>query len=905
MKEPKLVLFDGNAIIHRAFHALPPLTVKRTGETVGAVYGFAQMLLKVINDIKPSHCAIAFDRAAPTFRHELYDQYKANRPETPVELVNQFGRVKELVEAFHIPIFELDGYEADDVLGTLSHQAKEQGIDTIIVTGDADIMQLVNEKVNVLYPRPKGGFSNTDLFNEEEVIKKYGIKPENIADFKALKGDPSDNIPGVPGIGEKTATKLIQQFGSLENIYENIDIVKPPKTQKLLRENKDIARQSKKLATIVIDTPVTLEMADCVTSEYDRNTIVTLLRELEFSSLIRKLPQTTGFEQGSLFQVTAEPAPTDYHIIINNADLDALMQRLSSTGILSFDTETTSLNTMSAELVGISLSPAPGEAYYIPVGHVGWANVEQLSLDLVTERLKPVFADSNLTKYAHNGKYDMIILAEHGLPVSNMTFDSMIAAHLLNEQSIGLKSLAFNRIGVEMTPISELIGSGSKQLSMSQVEIQKAGIYACADADMTFQLCEILKPELEQQSLRKLFTEVEMPLVPVLVTMERHGIALDTDLLSEMSHEIGRQLIDIEGKIYGIAGHQFNINSPQQLGNVLFEEMKLPATKRKGNYSTSAAILEALREENPIIGNILDYRQLSKLKSTYIDTLPGMVNHKTGRLHTSYNQTRTATGRLSSSDPNLQNIPVRGEQGKQIRHAFIAPGNSSLLGADYSQIDLRALAHLSQDENLCAAFQHDEDIHTATASQLYGVKATEVTPDMRRLAKTVNFGVIYGMSEYGLERATELSREEASQFITAYFEKYPGIRKYLESTKQQARETGYVETLLGRKRSIAEINAPNRNVREGAERMAINMPVQGTSADIIKVAMINLDKEMNKRNLKSKMMLQVHDELVFEVPQSELAEMQELVPELMTGAVKLHVPVKVDTKTGSNWGEME
>jgi len=561
---------------------------------------------------------------------------------------------------------------------------------------------------------------------------------------------------------------------------------------------------------------------------------------------------------------------------------------------------------MSAQLVGISLSPARGEAYYIPVGHVGWEQVEQLPIQQVIDRLKSPLADANLAKLAHNGKFDMMVLAECGITVNNLTFDTMVAAHLLGEKSLGLKSLAFSKLNIEMTPISELIGSGAKQISMSQVEVSKVADYACADADITGQLAELLSAELHQQGLWQLFSEVEMPLVPVLLLMERNGIALDTELLRKMSHQLGEQLIKLESEIFSYAGHQFNINSPQQLGSVLFDELKLPpGRKGKSKYSTEASVLEELRGVHPIIELILEYRQLTKLKSTYIDALPSLINPKTGRVHTSFNQTRTATGRLSSSEPNLQNIPIRGELGRQIRRAFIAPHGSCLLAGDYSQIDLRALAHLSQDPGLLSAFQQDEDIHAATAAQLSGVDTSKVTPDMRRLAKTVNFGVIYGMSEYGLEQATELSREEAAQFIAAYFEKYPKVKQYLESTKEQARETGYVQTMLGRRRFIPEINSSNRQVREAAERMAINMPVQGTSADIIKVAMINLCREMAKRQLKSKMLLQVHDELVFEIPEGELETMRQLVPEVMSTALKLSVPLKVDTKMGNNWGEME
>jgi len=903
MDKPLLVLFDGNALLHRAFHALPPLTLRKSGEMVGAVYGFAQMLLKVINELKPSHYAIAFDMKGPTFRHKLFDQYKAHRPETPEELVEQLGRVRELVEAFHIPVFELESYEADDLLGTLSHQASQKDVDTIIVTGDADAMQLVSPGVKVLYPKPRRAFSDTMLYDEAAVNEKYGVAPEQITDLKGLVGDPSDNIPGVAGIGAKTAVKLIGQFGSIEEIYEHIDKVEPAKLQALLKEKEAVARQSKELATIVTKMPVKLNLDDCQVSQYDRNKVTELFRELEFASLLPKLPQ---IESGKVASAEAKPPQGDYKIINSAADLDKLIKRLSAAKSFAFDIETTSLDPMSAQLVGISLSPAAGEAVYIPVGHLGLEAIEQLPLEQVIAKLKPILEDQKLAKLAHNGKYDMAVLAEYGVTVNNLGFDSMVAAYLLGEKSMGLKALAFGRLAVEMTPISDLIGAGKKAIPMSQVEIARTADYACADADMTLRLAEIFEPELHQQGLWKLFSEVELPLVPVLLHMERNGVALDSELLKQMSQRLGEQLIKVEKDIYDNVGHQFNINSPQQLSKVLFEELGLtPARKTKGGYSTGAAVLEELLGVHPIIELILDYRQLSKIKSTYIDALPGLVNKKTGRVHTSFNQTRTTTGRLSSSEPNLQNIPVRGELGKEVRRAFIAPKGSHLLSADYSQIDLRALAHLSQDKSLLAAFRHDEDIHSTTAAQVFGVEPSKVTPDMRRVAKTVNFGVIYGMSDYGLEQATGLSREEASQFIAAYFEKYPGVKYYLESTKEKARKDGYVQTILGRRRAIPEINASNRQVREAAERMAINMPVQGTSADIIKVAMINLEREIAKRRLKSKMILQVHDELIFEVPEAEGKEMKQLASESMSGAMELSVPLKVDIKTGQNWGEME
>jgi DNA polymerase-1 len=912
MEKPLLVLFDGNAIVHRAFHAFgatrsrqaTPLTVSKTGEIVSAVYGFALMLLKVLSELKPTHYAVAFDKKGPTFRHELFEKYKAQRPPMPDELVNQIGRVKQLVQTFHIPLFEIDKYEADDVLGTLSKQAEQRGIDTVIVTGDADTMQLVSPHVKVLYPKAGKAFSDTQLFDEEAVRQKYGVGPEHIADLKAMVGDPSDNIPGVPGIGEKTAVKLIQQFGSLEDVYNHLDEVTPPKVREILQNNREVARQSKELTTIVTQTPVTLNLDDCRVSQFDRKQVADFFRELEFYSLLPKLPGMEG-ESASL-NVKSSPAQGDYRIVASAADLDELVSRLSSVASFAFDTETTGLSPISAQLVGLSLALEAGRAYYIPLGHVLLDEVKQLPLSQVIDRLKPLFEDSKITKLAHNAKFDMMVLAECGLAVNGLSFDTMIAAHLLGEKALGLKALAFSKLGIEMTPISNLIGTGAKKISMAQVDIKKAADYSSADADMTFRLASVFDKELGQQGLKKLFDEVEMPLVPVLLLMERNGVAVDSAMLKEMSQHLEEQVAELEKKIYAEAKHEFNINSPQQLGKVLFDEMQLPnARKGKNRYSTEASVLEELRPAYPFVKDILEYRQLTKIKSTYIDTLPELVNPKTGRIHTSFNQTRTTTGRLSSSDPNMQNIPVRGELGGQVRQAFIAPPGLSLLAGDYSQIDLRALAHLSQDEGLLRAFRNDEDIHAATAAQLFGVEKSQVTKDMRRFAKTVNFGVIYGMSDYGLEQATELSREEAGRFIKAYFEKYPGVRKYLDDTKEKARRDGYVQTLLGRRRYIPDINSANRQVREAAERMAINMPVQGTSADIIKVAMINLYREMATRRLKSKMLLQVHDELVFEVPDEEMDTMRRLVTEVMDSAVVLSVPIKVDTKAGKNWGEMK
>jgi len=908
MEKSLLVLFDGNAIVHRAFHAFGstkyrqgrPLTVSKTGEVVSAVYGFAQMLLKVLNELKPTHYAIAFDKKGPTFRHKLFDEYKAHRPATPDELLGQLGRVRELVNAFQIPLFEMEGYEADDILGTLSRQAGEKGVDTVIITGDADTMQLISPHVKVLYPKAGRTFSDTMLFDPAAVVEKYGVGPEHIADLKSMVGDPSDNIPGIPGIGDKTAVKLIQQFGPLEEIYRRIDEVEPPRVREMLRENEAAARRSKELATIVTDMPLALDLDGYHVRRYDRQKVADLFREFEFYALLSKLPEPVRVE------VTASAPEGEYRIVSTTEALDEMAGRLAAANSFAFDTETAGLNAMTDALVGISAAAEPGQAYYVPVGHQRLDEVTQLPPEQVVGRLRPILEDTGKPKLAHNAKFDMMVLAGAGLAVRGLQFDTQIAAHLLGEKTLTLKALAFSKLAVEMTPITALIGTGAKQVSMAQVDIKRAAAYSGADADMTLRLARVLEKDLAGQGLTKLFEGVEMPLVPVLLEMEMNGIAVDTSILGEMSRGLHEQIEALRAKICAEADCEFNINSPQQLGKVLFEKLHIPTTRRgKSKYSTEASVLEELRVAFPIVADVLAYRQLTKIKSTYIDTLPCLVNPKTRRIHTSFNQTRTSTGRLSSTDPNMQNIPVRGELGGQVRQAFVAPAGSLLLAADYSQIDLRALAHLSGDESLTAAFRQNEDIHAATAARLFGVETSGVTPDMRRFAKTVNFGVIYGMSDYGLEQATELSRLEASQFIKAYFEKYPGVRKYLDGTMEKARRDGYVETLLGRRRYIPDINSANRQVREAAERMAINMPVQGTSADIIKVAMINLQREMAQRGLRSRMLLQFHDELVFEVPEGETEVMRRLSCDVMESAVKLSVPVKVDTKVGKNWGEMK
>jgi DNA polymerase-1 len=892
LEKPLLLLFDGHALVHRAFHALPSLSVSKTGEPTGAVYGFIRMLLKMLQDFKPTHLAIAFDRPAPTFRHLEFEEYKAQRPAAPEELRRQFGRVREVVKAFNIPTFELDGYEADDLLGTLSRQAAAQGFDTIIVTGDTDTMQLVSPKVKVLLPQRT--FGETILYDAAAVRQKYGVAPQQIPDLKGLKGDPSDNIPGVPGVGEKTATKLIQQFESVEGVYKHIGEVTPLKLRETLLVEEGQAKQSKRLATIDTDAPVNFEPANCQASAYERSRLLELFRELEFFTLLDKLPQ---LGEPSAQEVSL-PDKGEYILVDTISALEELMAKFShSTSFVIH------LVVERGEIVGLALSASPGEAYYLPVGHRGWESPQQLPLQQTLKLLQPLLSDTHMAKVVHDGKGITNRLVDYEVELHDLGFDTMIAAYLLGEKSVGLKALALGKLGVEITPLAEL--AAPKRGSIAEVSLPFVAKHACAEADVIGRLRPLLQKELEERELQKLFSEVEMPLISILALMERNGVALDTDLLRHMSQSLGKQLLKLEQEIYSYVGHGFNINSPQQLGRVLFGELKLPGAKKtKSGYSTDASVLDGLREVHPVVKLILEYRQLMKLRSTYIDALPALINPRTGRVHTSFNQAVTATGRLSSSDPNLQNIPIRGELGRQMRQAFIAEPPSFLVGGDYSQIDLRVLAHLSQDPRLLAAFRQDEDIHAATASEVFGVALTEVNSEMRRIAKVVNFGIIYGMSDYGLEQATELSREEAAQFIASYFQRYPKVKDYIESTKQQARKRGYVQTLLGRRRYIPELDSSNRQVREAAERMAINMPVQGTAADIIKLAMINLQREIDKRGLRSKMILQVHDELLFEVPPEELEQVKVLLRETMSQAMELSVPLKVEIKVGRNWGEM-
>ncbi|MCL2707312.1 MAG: DNA polymerase I, partial [Dehalococcoidia bacterium] len=787
---------------------------------------------------------------------------------------------------------------------------EEQGLECIILTGDADAMQLVNAHTRVLYPRTMG---EAALLDSDGVTQKYGVPPEYISDLKALKGDSSDNIPGVKGVGEKTAIKLIQQFGGLDEIYLRIDEVSPPRIQGLLRDDEDVARRCKLLATIDTNSPVELDMDAARAEHFDRDKAIMLFRELEFFKLIERLPggaisaNTTTADSSQRAILSPEQDAVvvekkDYRVVKTLDALSSLAARLCDADEFAIEVIADGAHPVSAQLVGLAFSPEVGEAYYIPLTHAGLEAGPQLSIEDVLCALSQPLSRLSAVR-AHNANFVMTAMAQARFPQMSLAFDTMLAAHLLGERSQELSGLALERLNFHIEPLPS--GAGVKRVPVCHLSVEQVAQFACACADAVGRLSYRLAQELAKQQLSGLFDDVELPLVPLLVGMQYNGVLLDTALLSGMSCRLGERLAALEREIYALAACSFNINSPKQLGEVLFEKLRLPTgQKKRGAWSTDSAVLEVLRQNFKIADCLLEFRQLSKLKSTYIDNLPVLVNTKTGRVHTSFNQTRTVTGRLSSSEPNLQNIPVRGDLGREIRKAFIAPSDHVLLSGDYSQIDLRSLAHLSKDAALISTFERGEDVHSITAAHLFSVEAKCVTSAMRRLAKAVNFGVIYGMSSYGLEQATEFSRSEADRFIAAYFDRFPGIRAYLDKTKEQARQLGYVQTILGRRRYIPDINASNRMVREASERMAINMPVQGTSADIIKVAMLHLDKYMAQRHMSSKLILQVHDELIFEVPQTELSEMQEVVPRLMEGAITLAVPVQVDIKMGYTWGQM-
>ena len=944
---PGLVLIDGHALAYRAYHALGQAMSSPDGEPTSATYGFTAMLLQVLEQYAPEHLAVTFDRGR-SGRDSLYPEYKANRAEAPADLAIQLTRIREIVAAFDIPIYELAGFEADDVIGTLARQAAEAGVETLIVTGDSDLLQLIEPGVRVAISGRR--FTDSKVYDAAAVEARYGVRPEQLVEWKGLKGDSSDNIPGVPGIGEKTASELIQRFGSIEDAIAGAEAIAGRRVRENLLAHAEEARLSRRLSRIQRDLPLRLDLPATALRGYDREVVMRILRRLAFRSLVERLPAASDDPSAPAFEA---PRPDgDYRLVTRLEDLRRLAQRLIGAERLAFDTETTGVDPMQAELVGLALTDTGGRGWYIPVGHrtalreapTEPAHGAQLAMDFgaddvggppaaettteaatttdseappanlplaaVLEALAPALAGPAV-KYAHHAKYDLLVLRRHGLEVREPVFDTLIAAWLVEpgRRAIGLKDLAWSELGFEMTPIKALIGSGREQRSMAEVSVAEAGPYACADVDMTLRLAERLEPELEARRARQLFDTVEMPVAWVLADMEEAGIRVDPAVLAAISSDLAERAGELEARVHAAAGRPFNIASPKQLGELLFDELGLPATRRtKTGYGTSAGLLEDLRSEHPIVQDVLDWRHVQKLRGTYVDALPGMINPATGRIHTSWQQTSTVTGRLSSTDPNLQNIPVRTELGGQIRGAFVPRAGSVFLAADYSQMELRILASLSDDTSLRQVFEAGGDIHAATGGFLFDKDPSAVTSNERRIAKMVNFGVLYGMGAFGLSRRTGLSRGESADFIERYFDRYPGVRGYFDRVLTGAAEQGYVETILGRRRYFPQLQAgadSDHNTRQRAEREAINAPIQGSAADITKVAMIRLHAALRERGLGSRLLLQVHDELLLEVPQAELAELIPLTRSIMTGAVELPVPMVADLSVGPSWATLE
>ncbi|MCJ7568594.1 MAG: DNA polymerase I [Anaerolineales bacterium] len=921
--KPRLFLIDGHALAYRTYFALTGVGggtrwITKSGEPTAGTYGFTAVLLRLLESESPEYLAVSFD-TGKTFRDDLYPEYKATREKMPDDLRLQINRIREVVDAFGIPILEAEGYEADDVLGTVARLASNEGVEVIILTGDRDLLQLVDDNVVIRLAGQK--LSEAVDYGPKQVRARYSLEPSQLVDHKAMVGDSSDNIPGVRGIGEKTSVKLLQEYGDLDSIYEHLEDI-PKRFQSKLEENREIAYLSRKLGEIVTDVPIEFNLDACQAIGYDRNGLEKLFRELEFRTLVDKIPGGAGPVAVGQLNMFTSSAATPAKSLIKTIVVDSpealarLKAELRVAKQIAFDTETTSTDPITADLVGISLALKPEAGYYLPVGHNPvYAGGPQLNLDDVIQALSESLTDTTIPKFGHNLKYDFLTLARVGLIVEPLAFDTMIAEWLCDPASrnLGLKNLAWVRLGIQMTEIKELIGSGRGQKSMADIPIVEVAPYAIADAEICLRLIPQLKRELEEKSQMLVFEEVEMPFIPILADMELAGISLDTGFLAELSKNMSAKLETTEQRIYEIVGHGFNINSTQQLSTVLFEELGLepPGRTRRtasGHYSTAAAVLDELREGHPIIDLILEQREIAKLKSTYADSFPQQVNPKTNRVHTSYNQTGSVTGRLASSSPNLQNIPIRTDLGREIRRAFIPAVGQFLLSVDYSQIELRIVAHIANDKAMIAAFQDDQDIHATTAAAIYGASIEDVTPAMRRHAKAINFGLIYGMSPFGLTRTTDLTLAEAENFVTAYFDRFPSVKSYLENIRHEVSEKGYVTTLLGRRRYFPQLlngASVSEMARARANREAINAPIQGTAADIIKLAMLKLPDRLAGTSLAARMLLQVHDELVLECPEAELEQTAAIVQDVMQDAYDLVVPLKTDAKAGSNWADMQ
>jgi DNA polymerase-1 len=948
----QLAIIDGHALAFRSFHALAGAGLRSSrGEPTYAIYGFIHFLLTMIQEKQPDYVAVAFD-VGRTFRHEEYADYKAGRAETPEEFHPQLERIQQILRALGVPIYTAEGYEADDVIGTLAQQATRQDIYTTILTGDTDTLQLVTEHVQVLLANPHGRNMNSTLYGMQEVHERYkGLEPAQLADLRGLKGDASDNIPGVRGIGETGAITLLNQFHTVEGIYEHLEDV-PKRYRKHLEDQREQALFSKWLATIVCDVPVTFDASSSALGKYDRTEVMNLFHEMEFLKLVNKLPfeitegdaagtaqdavhhrglQDEHAQQGitpdigqlSLFddhtewsaeRLVAERRQTlkeiavhgTYHAVVTAEALDEVVEALQVAPAFAFDTESTGIDPFQDDIVGISLAVVPGSAWYIPFGH---RSGTQLPREQVVAKLRTFFEDPDKPTYAHNAKFDIEMLTNVGIAVQGLAFDTMIAAGLLGKR-MGLKDLAFSelRLPEPMDEIETLIGRGAKQVGFDEVSIERALPYAAADADMTLRLVEMLQPQLANEPrIERIFQDIELPLVPVLADMERAGIRLNGTYLRELSERLKDEIAQLETQIHELAGEPFNINSTQQMNRIFFEKLNLPTEGLRktstGQYSLTADVLEKLSDSHEVVRLILEYRHLAKLKSTYVDALPKLVHPETERVHTSFNQMGTTTGRLASSSPNLQNIPVRTETGSEIRRAFVAAEGHTFIAADYSQIELRVLAHITKDPNLIQAFLDGQDIHAATASLLFNVPLDEVDKEQRRIAKTTVFGIIYGISSFGLAQRTDLSRSEAQALIDAFFARFPGVQSYITSTLEQGRKQGYVESLFGRRRMMPDLNSSGPR-RQAAEREAINAPIQATAADLMKMAMIHVARAIQQRGLRTRMVLQVHDELIFETPLEESPEVQAMVRQEMESVYDLDVPLKVDVEVGKNWEHM-
>ena len=928
---PLLVLLDSHGIIFRSYFALRDvLTVRHTGEPIAAVFGYANTLLSVLTELKPAYVIAAWDASEQTFRKEKDERYKAHRAAVPDDLIPQFGRVRSMLNAFRIPVVEKIGYEADDVLGTLAGQAHERGLDVVIVTLDTDIVQLVQPGVRVWMYRPYQ--RDYVMYDTEAVVERWGFEPERMVDYKALTGDTSDNIPGVKGIGEKGAKALIAQYGTVDEMLAHIEEIEPKRTRTALEQGAADALHSYEMATIVRDVPgVTLDLDAALLRDYDRGRVEELFRELEFRSLIPRLPAGRLIDAPAEVEAApSEPAPAAaldgaYEIVRDAAGLARAVAAVRASGSMAIEVIADESHPMRAAdtLVGIAISPAEGVASYIPFGHHasgqgsllgdGPTAPEQLDRARVFEALAPLFTDSSIRRAGHDAKFAAIALAEADprLEIRNIDFDTQVAAYLLGDSNMSLARIAHTRLELELPEPETVVGKGAKAIPFSAASVEAVGAYATANVDAVQRATRVLRAELERDHLDGVFRDIDLPHVPVLARMERFGVALDIDVLHEMERDLSGRITTAERAVYDAVGHEVKIGSPLELSALLFEELGLPKTRKtKTGYTTDADALEPLRPLHPVVDAILNWRELTKIKSTYVDTLPSQVNPRTGRVHSVFSQVTAATGRLSSNDPNLQNIPVRTGVGNLVRRAFVARDcgdDPVLFSVDYSQIELRVLAHIADDEELKAAFLAKKDIHRSTAARVFKKQESEVTSEDRRRAKVFNFGVLYGLTAFGMSTREGIPRDEAEAFIAGYFGAYPKVKEWRESTVEESRSRGYAETLTGRRRYIPELRSQNRVVRQAAERMAMNMPIQGTASDIIKIAMNRIDLELAARRAKgarARMILQVHDELIFELPRAELDEIREVAHRLMP-SIDLAVPLDLEEKVGTNWGALE